>query len=152
MRATTASKKKNPAQVIALATERKVDDTIVDIKRLQNVANDIALARMDKEKISEGINHAPGPIPRLKKAKYNANAKIAIPDELELPKKLIDNIRSAAVIPQIETNKIGRRPLRSNSFPPIIIKISLTMASPIKMYAVVGSRESKPAVSRIFSK
>mmetsp|Transcript_18179 Transcript_18179/g.26912 ORF Transcript_18179/g.26912 Transcript_18179/m.26912 type:complete len:153 (-) Transcript_18179:213-671(-) len=152
MRDATASKKKNPAQVIALATERKVDDIIVDIKRFEKVAKDMALARTDNEKISAGINQAPGPIPRLKKAKYNASAKIAIPDELELPKKLMDSIKSAAVTPQSETNKTGRRPLRSNNFPPTMIKISLTTASPIKIPAVLGSRESKPAVSKIFSK
>mmetsp|Transcript_27185 Transcript_27185/g.32968 ORF Transcript_27185/g.32968 Transcript_27185/m.32968 type:complete len:91 (-) Transcript_27185:942-1214(-) len=72
-----ANNKKNPAQVMVFATDRKEEAMMVAVARLRKVATLIALARMVVEKTSDGINHAPGPIPREKKARYKASANTA---------------------------------------------------------------------------
>ena len=74
---TIARNKKNPAHDMALAVERKVDEKIVAVTRFINVATLIALARIVVANTSDGINHAPGPIPRLKKDRYMAKANTA---------------------------------------------------------------------------
>mmetsp|Transcript_16543 Transcript_16543/g.32880 ORF Transcript_16543/g.32880 Transcript_16543/m.32880 type:complete len:83 (+) Transcript_16543:329-577(+) len=64
---------KTPPKEIHSARERRVLDMIVAVKRLQNVAMLIPLARIVVENTSEGINQAPGPMPMLKDDKYMAN-------------------------------------------------------------------------------
>ena len=56
---TIAINRKNPAQDIALATDRKVDVITVPTNRLENVARLIAFARMLVENTSAGISQAP---------------------------------------------------------------------------------------------
>ena len=55
---------------------KNVDVARVAVTRFIKVAIDIALARITLEKTSAGISQAPGPIPRLKKARYAARAVI----------------------------------------------------------------------------
>ena len=62
-----ANMMKNGPQPIALAVDRKVEAINVATIRLKKVAIDIAFARMLVAKTSEGMSHAPGPIPTLKK-------------------------------------------------------------------------------------
>lgn len=82
-----ASIKKNPLQPMALAVERNVEDIKVAQIRLKNVATLIDLARILVAKISDGINHAPGPIPILKKERYNDSPTIANTGPVSLPPK-----------------------------------------------------------------
>lgn len=58
---------------------RKVDDSTAAVTLLQTVATLIALARMLVAKTSEGINHAPGPMPMEKNDKYKPSPAIAVP-------------------------------------------------------------------------
>eukprot|EP00581_Thalassiosira_minuscula_P013235 CAMPEP_0183733196 /NCGR_PEP_ID=MMETSP0737-20130205/40442_1 /TAXON_ID=385413 /ORGANISM="Thalassiosira miniscula, Strain CCMP1093" /LENGTH=71 /DNA_ID=CAMNT_0025966397 /DNA_START=125 /DNA_END=337 /DNA_ORIENTATION=- len=63
---------KNPNHDMALATERKVEDMTVAVARFIKAATLMALARIRVGNTSDGISHAPGPIPTEKNAKYNA--------------------------------------------------------------------------------
>ena len=55
--------------VITSTKVRVVEDDRVESARLVNVARLIAFARIEVGKISDGINQAPGPIPKLKDEK-----------------------------------------------------------------------------------
>mmetsp|Transcript_38687 Transcript_38687/g.116206 ORF Transcript_38687/g.116206 Transcript_38687/m.116206 type:complete len:230 (+) Transcript_38687:458-1147(+) len=113
---TIARSKKNPAHEMACAVERKVDAISVAATRLRNVAMLMALVRIVKENTSDGINHAPGPIPKLKKERYIAREHTANA-ELCPAKKLIERNKRATVMPVRERKKSGLRPLLSNSRP-----------------------------------
>ena len=73
MRQTTAIMMKKPAHDMALATERNEEAKIVATALLEKVARLMAFARIVVVNTSEGISQAPGPIPILKNARYNAN-------------------------------------------------------------------------------
>jgi hypothetical protein len=59
----------------------------VAVIRLKNVASDIAFARILLAKTSDGTSHAPGPIPTLKKERYNESPTIANIELFFSPKK-----------------------------------------------------------------
>ena len=66
-----ANMKKNPSHDRVSFTVRKEELNPVATNLFKRVARLIAFARMQVAKTSLGINHDPGPIPKLKKAKYN---------------------------------------------------------------------------------
>ena len=72
-----------------MKTDRNEEVTIVAVTRFKNVAILIALARMVVENTSDGINHAPGPIPRLKNPRY---IPIAIIPMVALPSTITKEI------------------------------------------------------------
>lgn len=72
---------------------------MVAMRRLQKVANDMALARTTVGKISDGINQAPGPIPILKNAKYKPRENTPKPAFTDEPRKLNASRQRAIAIP-----------------------------------------------------
>lgn len=84
---------------MALAVLKNVDDINVAVARLQKVDTLMALARIHVGKTSDGINQAPGPMPRLNIAKYNAKANTLKPELADEPRKLNATIMSATNIP-----------------------------------------------------
>ena len=69
----TASTQKNPCQVIASAIVKNVEAMTVAVTRFGKRATLTALARMLVQKTSDTTIQAPGPILRLKNARYEAN-------------------------------------------------------------------------------
>ena len=108
MAQTPASKKKKLPQPIAFTVDKKVEAMRVAVIRLQNVATDIAFARIEVANISEGMSHAPGPIPELKKAMYRASPPIVHPElESFCPTKLMATKSNATIIPRVEECEIS---------------------------------------------
>ena len=71
----------------------------------------MALARIMVLNTSEGMGHAPGPIPTLKNARYSARPNTAKPSLLALPMNANDTSISDADMPRSDTKKSGRRPV-----------------------------------------
>mmetsp|Transcript_19482 Transcript_19482/g.35050 ORF Transcript_19482/g.35050 Transcript_19482/m.35050 type:complete len:154 (+) Transcript_19482:510-971(+) len=139
---------KNPAYDMALATERKVEDMMVAVTRFMNVATLIALARIIVLNTSEGISHAPGPIPILKNAKYNARPNTANPSLFAFPTNAKDTNINETDIPNNDTKNSGRRPLRSNKCPASTITTNLMMPRTMRIVVWAG-RDLIPDSSRM---
>jgi hypothetical protein len=93
---------KNAGHETKFAADKNVEVKIVATIRFINVATLIAFARIVVENTSEGISHAPGPIPKEKKLKYIANATMITPAPLSPPtSKVNETINKASVIPII---------------------------------------------------
>mmetsp|Transcript_32800 Transcript_32800/g.68990 ORF Transcript_32800/g.68990 Transcript_32800/m.68990 type:complete len:246 (-) Transcript_32800:1117-1854(-) len=151
MRQTMDIMMKNPAQDIALATERKVEDMMVAVTRFIKVATLMALARIMVLNTSDGTSHAPGPIPSEKNARYNANPNTANPSLFAFPTNANDTNRSDTDMPSNDTMNSGRRPFLSNKCPASTMTTNLITPSMMRM-AVWALREWIPLSSRMYTK
>mmetsp|Transcript_45519 Transcript_45519/g.95559 ORF Transcript_45519/g.95559 Transcript_45519/m.95559 type:complete len:247 (+) Transcript_45519:40-780(+) len=142
---------KNPDQDMALATERKVEDMMVAVTRFIKVATLMALARIIVLNTSEGTSHAPGPIPILKKARYNANPNTAKPSLLAFPMNEKETNMRDTDIPINEMKNNGRLPFRSNKCPASTITTSLMTPSMMRIH-IWAERDLIPLSSRMYTK
>mmetsp|Transcript_10103 Transcript_10103/g.15963 ORF Transcript_10103/g.15963 Transcript_10103/m.15963 type:complete len:151 (-) Transcript_10103:385-837(-) len=108
----------------------------------------IALARIIVLNTSEGISHAPGPIPILKNAKYNARPNTANPSLFAFPTNAKDTNINETDIPNNDTKNSGRRPLRSNKCPASTITTNLMMPRTMRIVVWAG-RDLIPDSSRM---
>ena len=100
---------KKPDQVRNSASVKNVEVTTVAVARFMKVAKDIAFALITVENTSAGINQAPGPIPTEKKERYKANPKIPAEAFNSSNENVAAKIKTAIVIPLIETTISGIR-------------------------------------------
>ena len=111
----------------------------------------MALARIIVLKTSEGMSHAPGPIPILKKARYNANPTTANPSLWAFPINANDTNNSDTDMPSNDTKNNGRRPFLSNKCPARTMAASLINPSTMRIH-VWAVRDLIPLSSRMYTR
>mmetsp|Transcript_6064 Transcript_6064/g.12596 ORF Transcript_6064/g.12596 Transcript_6064/m.12596 type:complete len:113 (+) Transcript_6064:106-444(+) len=93
----------------------------------------IALARIIVLNTSDGMSQAPGPMPTLKNAMYNANPNTANPSLERPPTKANDTRNKDIEQPNKETKNRGLRPFLSKRCPARTMTASLINPNTIKI-------------------